>query len=602
MCGIFGYKGKENCKGKIIDGLKALEYRGYDSWGIAVKEDKKIIVEKHVGKISDAKKQKPSNSRIGIGHTRWATHGKVTKKNSHPHHDSSGRFYVVHNGIIENYEALKKKIKDKRFYSETDSEIIPKLIYEYKNLGFVKSVQKIVKMLEGNFAFVAIDKESDVIIAARNGSPLVIGVKKDETYIASDIPSFLPYTKEIIFMDDKDLVVIDDKVKFYNFNGKEIKKQIKKTDLDVEKAMKGKYEHFMLKEIYEQPKVVKETVDSYLKNGKLRFNEYLNGNAIKNIDKIKKIIIIACGTSWHAGLVSEYWFESFSKISVEVEYASEFRYRDPLIEKGTVVIAISQSGETADTIAAIKEAKGRGAKVISLCNVVGSTIDRISDIGLYTRAGPEIGVASTKAFTTQLSVLLLLSLFFASVKKTLTKGAIAKKLREIEKMPDMMEEVLKEQKDVLKIVKKHYSKNNSLFLGRGVNYPIALEGALKLKEISYIHAEGYPAAEMKHGPIALIDKEMPSVFICVKDDSYEKVISNIQEVRARKGVVIAVATKKDEKIKKLADHVVYIPNTLGSLTPFLSVLPLQMMAYLIAKKRNCEIDKPRNLAKSVTVE
>ena len=597
MCGIFGYKGNRNCSKIILDGLKALEYRGYDSWGIALKTEKGISLTKDIGKISDAKKRN-IKSYLGIGHTRWATHGKVSKKNSHPHYDPSKRFYVVHNGIIENYEKLKKGMK---CYSETDSEVIPQLIAKNIKLGFEKAVIKVVNMFKGNFAFVVIDNESEEMIAVRNGSPLVLGLGKEEYFLASDVPSFLNYTKKVVYLDDKEIVVIDKAPRFIDFNGKEKKKNSKTIKWDIDKAMKGKYEHFMLKEIHEQPMAVKETSECYWK-GKFRFDEYLNKNAIENIKNIKKIIIIACGTSWHSGLVSEYWFESFSKIPVEVEYGSEFRYRNPLIEKGTLVIAISQSGETADTIAAIKEAKKKGAKIVSLCNVVASTIDRISDISLYTRAGPEIGVASTKAFTTQLSVLFLFSLYLAKNRKSLEQKFILRKLQELRKIPSMMQKVLKEKREIQKIVKKYHSKNNALFLGRGVNYPIALEGALKLKEISYIHAEGYPAAEMKHGPIALIDENMPSFFICVKDDSYEKVISNIQEVKARKGLVIAIATTNDKKIKKLADNVIQIPNTLGSMTPFLSVLPLQMIAYEIAKKRKCEIDKPRNLAKSVTVE
>ncbi len=599
MCGIFAYKGNKNCSKMIIEGLKALEYRGYDSWGIALKTEtnKGIILKKEIGKISNAKDEK-IKSQMGIGHTRWATHGKVSKINSHPHHDNKKRIFVVHNGIIENYEKLKKGMK---CYSQTDSEVIPKLIEKYISLGFEKSVLKVVNMLKGNFAVVAIDNESDLIIAARNGSPLVLGLGKKEYFLASDVPSFLNYTKKIIYLEDEEIVIIKDNPVFMDFKGKIKKKKIDKIDWDIEKAMKGDYEHFMLKEIHEQPLAVKETVEYYW-DKKFKFDEFLNKNAIKNIKNIKKIVIIGCGTSWHSGLVSEYWFESFSKIPVEVEYASEFRYRDPLVEKGTVVLAISQSGETADTIAAIKEAKRKGAKIISLCNVLGSTIDRISDISLYTRAGPEIGVASTKAFTTQIAVLFLFSLYLADKKRTLSKKYIESKLKEMKKIPTLMTKVLKEKESVLKIMKKCYSKNNALFLGRGVNYPIALEGALKLKEISYIHAEGYPAAEMKHGPIALIDKNMPSFFVCVKDSSYEKVVSNIQEVKARKGIVIAITTKNDNKIKELADNVIEIPETIGSMTPFLTVLPMQMIAYSIAKKRKCEIDKPRNLAKSVTVE
>lgn len=598
MCGIFAYYGEENCSEIIVEGLKNLEYRGYDSWGVALKVKENIFYNKQVGKISNAKRLY-KQSKIGIGHTRWATHGKVNKMNSHPHHDVSKRFFVVHNGIIENYE----KLKNKNSYSETDSEVIPQLIAKHSQKGFLKAVQESIKVLKGNYSFVVIDKFSNQMIGVRNGSPLILGVDKKGNFLASDVTPFLKYTKKVIFLNDGEIVFLNkNKIKILNFKGKEIIQKPKLINWDFEKSIKNNYEHFMLKEIYEQPKVINETIKAYLNKTKFKFNEYLTKNAIANIKEIKKIIIVACGTSWHAGLISRYWFESFSNISAEVEYASEFRYRDPLIEKGTLVLAISQSGETADTIAAIKEAKKKGAKIISIINVIGSTIDRMSDIKLYTRAGPEIGVASTKAFTTQLTILILLSLFFAKNKRSLKNKEILKKLKEINKVPFLIKTILSKEKEIKFIANKHYNKKNALFLGRGVNYPIALEGALKLKEISYIHAEGYPAAEMKHGPIALIDKDMPSVFICVKDHTYEKVISNIQEVKARKGVVIAIATEGDKNIKKISDFVFYIPEIIGSISPFLSVIPLQMLAYEIAKKKKCEIDKPRNLAKSVTVE
>jgi glucosamine--fructose-6-phosphate aminotransferase (isomerizing) len=622
MCGIFGYRGPKgqdiDCETLILEGLKALEYRGYDSWGIALNPEGGMAItsRKEVGKISLAKAMSKKNIRLGIGHTRWATHGKVSKDNSHPHHDTSKRFYVVHNGIIENYDELRKKLDLKGFYSETDSEIIPKLIA--KNIqnnnkkledscSFEESVRKTAKMLKGNYAFVAIDRKNDKMVAARNGSPLVVGQKSTKKgkhyFVASDIPSFLPHTKEVFFLEDGEMTVIGDDISFSKISdGKPIRKKVEKINWSIDRAMKGKYKHFMLKEIHEQDEVVKETAEGYYKEGRFRFDEYFSKKAIVGIKDIKKIIIIACGTSWHAGLVSEYWFEAFSDIPVEVEYASEFRYRKPVIKKGTVVIAISQSGETADTIAAIKEAKSKKSRVISICNVIGSTIDRISDISLYTRAGPEIGVASTKAFTTQMTVLLLMSLFFASRKKTIPAKEIQKKLEEMEKIPGYIINILDKEEHIKKVAKKYYKKKNALFLGRGVNFPIALEGALKLKEISYIHAEGYPAAEMKHGPIALIDKDMPSIFVCVKDESYEKVISNIQEIKARKGKVIAIATENDKEIGKLVDDIIFVPLVLGSMTPFLTAIPMQMLAYHIADIKKREIDKPRNLAKSVTVE
>ncbi|MFT4305132.1 MAG: glutamine--fructose-6-phosphate transaminase (isomerizing), partial [Candidatus Woesearchaeota archaeon] len=561
---------------------------------------------KKIGTIKkdDLKKIK-NNFNIGIGHSRWATHGKVCIKNTHPHYDNNKRFYVVHNGIIENYEELKKEIKDK-FYSETDSEVIVKLVNQHKNLGFFESVKKTCKKLKGNFAFLIMDKLSNTIIAVKKGSPLVIGeeIKKNNKnfYLSSDIASILNYTKNIYFLEDNEIAILNDEIKFYcTKKNKFINKKIKTINTNYEKAIKGKFEHFMLKEINEQPKVIEETINAYYRTNFL-FENYMNNETIKKLNKIKRIVILGCGTSWHSGLVAKYWFETISKISTDVEYASEFRYRNPIIEKNSLIIAISQSGETADTIAAINEAKRKKAKILSICNVPGSTIDRISDIKLYTRAGPEIGVASTKAFTTQLSVLFLLSVFFGYKNKSLSINKVKKHISELKKVPKKIDKTLKLDNKLNLIVKKDYNKKNALFLGRGVNYPIALEGALKLKEISYIHAEGYPAAEMKHGPIALIDKNMPSIFISVKDDSYEKIMSNIEEIKARKGEVIAICSKNDKEIKKHVKNLIYIENTSNELSPLITVIPLQLLAYKIAKKRKCNIDKPRNLAKSVTVE
>jgi glutamine---fructose-6-phosphate transaminase (isomerizing) len=604
MCGIFAYKGTKDCKEIIFNGLKYLEYRGYDSWGIAFKNDHHFKIIKKIGTITIEKDLIKSKEKfnIGIGHTRWATHGAVTIKNTHPHNDHEKNIYVVHNGIIENYEQLKKIIKT-NFYSETDTEIIPKLINHYYNLGFEESVKKTLKLIKGSFAFVAIDKKSNTMIAAKKGSPLIIGLKKDEFYLSSDIPSILNYTNEIIYLEDNEMVTIEDNLTFFDFNkNKNKNKKTHKINTNYEKAVKGKYEHFMLKEIHEQGEKVDETIKGYIRGEEFLFNNYMDLNAIKNISNIKRIVILGCGTSWHSGLVAEYWFENIAKINAEVEYASEFRYRNPVIEKGTLIIAISQSGETADTIAAINEAKKKGAKILSICNVSGSTIDRLSDIKLYTRAGPEIGVASTKAFTTQLTLLFLIVIFFALKNKKINNLEAKKHIEELNLIPAKIKKALKLEKEINLVVKKYYNKKNALFLGRGVNYPIALEGALKLKEISYIHAEGYPAAEMKHGAIALIDKDMPSIFICVKDKSYEKVLSNIQEVKARKGKVIAIANEKDELIKKYADFVIPVPYTSNELSPLITVIPLQLLAYYIAKKRKCNIDKPRNLAKSVTVE
>jgi glucosamine--fructose-6-phosphate aminotransferase (isomerizing) len=596
MCGIFGYKGDKDCSKMIVEGLKSLEYRGYDSWGIALKTDNGVFLKKEIGQISEAKELEGVHAKIGIGHTRWATHGKVDRVNSHPHHDNEEKYFVVHNGIVENYNELKKELLGE-FYSQTDTEVIPKLIAKFADEGFESAVKRTACLLQGNFAFVVIEKGSDKVIAARKGSPLVIGKGKNEFFISSDIQAFIKYTKEVYFMNEGEIAIIDKGLKFYNFIEKEdIEKESVHVDMDETRAMKAGFKHFMLKEIFEQPDVIIETLNGYSTKENTVFPD------LDKICEINRIIITACGTSWHAALASEYWFESIARIPVEVEYASEFRYRDPLIEKGTVVLAISQSGETADTIAAIKEAQAKGAKVISICNVVGSTISRISDVTLYTRAGPEIGVASTKAFTTQLSILFLMALHVGAKKGIVNDERVKEMIDAIRDVPGKIKKILHRQNEIKRIADSYYEKHNALFLGRGVNYPIALEGALKLKEISYIHSEGYPAAEMKHGPIALVDNEMPSIFICVKDKSYEKVISNINEVRARKGIVIALATEDDSEIYKITDETLYLPKIRDELTPFITVVPLQLLAYFIADRRNCEIDKPRNLAKSVTVE
>lgn len=566
MCGIFGYKGKK--RNVLLRGLKRLEYRGYDSWGYAVKEKDNVVVEKKVGKIENL----DIKTSMGIAHTRWATHGKPSENNSHPHHDKNKRFYVVHNGIIENFEDLKKGME---LYSDTDTEIIPNLIGKYIGEGFENAVLRAVNKMKGSFAFLVMDRKSEKLIAVRKKSPLIIGFKDKDYFISSDVQGFLPYTKDVFYLNDNEVAVVNEDINFYDFKGNRLEKKPGRLKEDFKEADKGNYKHFMLKEIHEQPEAIERT---------------LKGQP-GTIKDMKRIIITACGTSWHAGLIAEYWIEKIAGKPVEVEYASEFRYRDPVIEKGTTVIAISQSGETADTIAAVNEAKRKNARVISICNVPGSTLDRISDKTIYTKAGPEIGVASTKAFTTQLTVLFMIA-----------KKLAGEDYKELNTIPNTIRKILKKEETLKDIMKEYYLKRNSLFLGRGVNYPIALEGALKLKEISYIHAEGYPAAEMKHGPIALIDKNMPSVFICVKDQSYDKIISNIQEVKARDGKIIAVCTEDDRRIRELADDFIEIPGTDNNLTPFISVIPLQLIAYYIADKRGCEIDKPRNLAKSVTVE
>jgi glucosamine--fructose-6-phosphate aminotransferase (isomerizing) len=604
MCGIFAYTGKENCAKVIVSGLKSLEYRGYDSWGIALKTRDTITLEKKVGKISEVTKMESVDAFMGIGHTRWATHGEVNIENSHPHYDSDKRVYVVHNGIIENVEDLMQYVEGDVFYSKTDTEIIPKLIAHFlKDNSFAEAVQIVTGMLQGNFAFVAIEKNSDTIVAARNGSPLVAALQDGNFYVSSDLQSLSPFVKSVYYMNDGELLVYDAQaqaIRFYDFiKGQNIEKELQAYDLTYADCNKGSYKHFMLKEIFEQPEKLKTTLNANVVQTDIRFHYAIKPD---QFSEIQRIVIIACGTSWHAGLVAEYWLESLVKIPVEVEYASEFRYRNPILDNRTLVIAISQSGETADTIAGIKEAKKRQSQVLSICNVPGSTIARISNFTLFTQAGPEIGVASTKAFTTQLEVLFLLTLMIAHNRRLIDDQQMQQYLKSLREIPAKMERVLQNAEQIQTIMKVCYSVSNTLFLGRGVNYPIALEGALKLKEISYIHAEGYPAAEMKHGPIALIDWNMPTIFICIRDNSYDKVLSNIQEVKARNGVVIAVANEDDKRIGKLADYVIFIPETIMELSPFLTVVPLQLLAYMIADRRGCNVDKPRNLAKSVTVE
>ena len=604
MCGIFAYTGKENCAKVILNGLKSLEYRGYDSWGIALKTRDTITLEKKVGKISEVTKLESVDAFMGIGHTRWATHGEVNIENSHPHYDSDKRVYVVHNGIIENVENLMQYVEGDVFYSKTDTEIIPKLIAHFlKDSSFAEAVQKVAGMLQGNFAFVAIEKNSDTIVAARNGSPLVAALQDGNFFVSSDLQSLIPFVKFVYYLNDGEMLVYDAQtqaIRFYDFiKAQNIAKELQAYDLTYSDCTKGSYKHFMLKEIFEQPEKLKTTLNANVVQTDIRFHYAIKPD---QFSEIQRIVIIACGTSWHAGLVAEYWLESLVKIPVEVEYASEFRYRNPILDNRTLVIAISQSGETADTIAGIKEAKKRQAQVLSICNVPGSTIARISNFTLFTQAGPEIGVASTKAFTTQLEVLFLLTLLIAHNRRLIDEQQLQHYLKSLREIPVKMERVLQNSEQIQTIMKVCYSVSNTLFLGRGVNYPIALEGALKLKEISYIHAEGYPAAEMKHGPIALIDWNMPTIFICIRDNSYDKVLSNIQEVKARNGVVIAVANENDKRIGKLADYVIFIPETIMELSPFLTVVPLQLLAYMIADRRGCNVDKPRNLAKSVTVE
>ncbi|MFH1240053.1 MAG: glutamine--fructose-6-phosphate transaminase (isomerizing) [Candidatus Diapherotrites archaeon] len=601
MCGIVGYRGFRNASEIVVSGLKSLEYRGYDSWGIAIRENGKTIIRKNIGEISKADFSELPESKIAIGHTRWATHGGVTDFNAHPHSDSKNEITVVHNGIIENYSELRNELKLKNhvFKSDTDTEVIPHLIEEIMQtdkISLEDAVKKSLKLLEGSFALLVMYKND--LIAARKESPLVLGIGKNEFFIASDVTAFLPYTKEAIFIEDMELVTIKEnsEPEFFNFEeNKSVSKKSQIISWNSEEAQKAGFPHFMLKEIFEQPSALKNSFAERIKNSEVNFPEL----SASDFSGIKRIVIIACGTSYHAGLTAEYFFESLSKIPTEVEFASEFRYRHPLISDSDLVIAISQSGETADTLAALREAKKLGAKTLGIVNAVGTTIARECDNVLYTYAGPEIGVASTKAFTTQLSVLFMLSLYFAEKRNSISETEVSKLISEFQILPEKIKQTLSEKDSVIKVASEYYRKHSALYLGRGLNYPIALEGALKLKEISYLHSEGTSAAEMKHGPIALIDEEMPTVFIIPEDSYFKKNLSNIQEIKARKGQIIAVSSA--EKIE-LADSLLKIPKTNDYLYPFLTVIPLQLLSYYIADMRGCSIDKPRNLAKSVTVE
>ena len=615
MCGIVGYIGYREAYPIVIKGLHRLEYRGYDSAGIMLYDDEGLKLSKTKGKVSEleAKSQKEisTTGTIGMGHTRWATHGVPNDVNSHPHLSNSGELAIIHNGIIENYAPLKKELQNRGyvFHSDTDTEVLVNLIEEVQKkegLKLGKAVQVALNQVVGAYAICVFDKKKpDEIVVARLGSPLAIGIGKDEYFIASDASPFIEFTSNAIYLEDEEMAIIR--------RGKALKVRKIKNDalvdpyvqelqMNLEQIEKGGYEHFMLKEIYEQPSVIKDTY-----RGRLLANEGIIQMAgiEDNLEKFihaNRILIVACGTSWHAGLVAEYIFEEFTRIPVEVEYASEFRYRNPVINPGDIVIAISQSGETADTLAAIKLAKERGAFVFGVCNVVGSSISRETHAGAYTHAGPEIGVASTKAFTTQITVLTMIALRLAKAKGTMSNSDYHRYLQELEIIPEKVAEALQTNDVAREIAAKFKDAPNCLYLGRGYNFPVALEGALKLKEISYIHAEGYPAAEMKHGPIALIDESMPVVVIAVKQGHYDKVVSNIQEIKSRSAKIIAVVTKGDTEVRDLADYVIEIPDTADALTPLLTTIPLQLLSYHIAVMRGCNVDQPRNLAKSVTVE
>lgn len=613
MCGIVAYVGQQEALPIIIKGLKRLEYRGYDSAGVALIDQKGLSIYKKKGKVSELENHLAENgvlkSRIGIGHTRWATHGEPNDVNAHPHYSSSERFAMIHNGIIENYEVLKKDLLQKgyKFQSETDTEVFVKFIediYTNNNCTLEEALRLALQKVVGAYAIVLINlEEPDTLIAARKGSPLVIGVGEDEYFLASDATPIIEYTNKVIYLDDYEIAVIrEGKLQVKTIENIETSPYINQLELELEAIEKGGYEHFMLKEIFEQPKSIADCLRGRLdpKTGRLvlgGLRDYMN-----KFQNAERIIITACGTSWHAGLVAEYLFEEFARVPVEVEYASEFRYRNPVISDKDFIIAISQSGETADTLAAIELAKSKGATIFGVCNVVGSSIPRTTHAGCYTHAGPEIGVASTKAFTAQISVLTMMALKLGYQRGTLPESKYILMLHELADIPAKVEKALQTNDAIKKIAEQYKDARNMLYLGRGYNFPVALEGALKLKEISYIHAEGYPAAEMKHGPIALIDEEMPVIFIATLDSSYEKVVSNIQEVKARKGKVIAVVTEGDKQVKALADHVIEIPPTNEAFTPLLSVIPLQLLSYHIAVLRGCNVDQPRNLAKSVTVE
>ena len=613
MCGIVGYIGNRAAYPIIIQGLKRLEYRGYDSAGIALLNGE-LRLTKTKGKVADLEAKVEQNHRsgtLGIGHTRWATHGVPNDVNAHPHTSNSGRLVLVHNGIIENYESLRAYLKEQgfSFSSETDTEVLVNLIEHIQisqGLKTGKAVQIALNQVVGAYAIVVFDKERPKeVVVAKLGSPLAIGLGKDEYFIASDASPFIEYTNRSIYLEDNEMAVInqDKGLKMYAIpDNSRVDPHIQELQLSLEKIEKGGYDHFMLKEIYEQPNAIIDTFRGRLHRGEQQI--LLSGlEEHKEVfEKANRIIIVACGTSWHAGLVGEYLFEDAARIPVEVEYASEFRYRNPVIGSDDVVIAISQSGETADTLAAIKLAKDAGAFVFGICNVVGSSIARLADTGAYTHAGPEIGVASTKAFTTQITLLMLIGLRLGQLRGTLSRDEFSRVAEELEALPKAVQTVLKSEKKIQEIAKNYNVAANFLYLGRGYNFPVALEGALKLKEISYIHAEGYPAAEMKHGPIALIDKNMPVVVIATNKGHYEKVVSNIQEIKSREGKIIAVVTKGDKSVKALADHEIEIPEVTESLTPILASVPLQLLAYHIALMRGCNVDQPRNLAKSVTVE
>jgi len=610
MCGIFGYVGKKEALPFLVEGLKRLEYQGCDSTGVATIDKGKLFILKCSGKSNNLEqllKQKPISGQIGIGHNRWATHGQPSNANAHPQQDCHGKIAVAHNGIIENYLELRRVLAERghKFTSTTDSEVIAHLIEEEsKNCNLISAVTAALKHLKGTYALCVISEdEPEKIIVARNGSPLIIGFGENESFISSDLLALLKYTGKIVKLENEEIAEISgEEVKIFHFSGRSVEKEIELISWDPESAEKGGFAHFMLKEIHEQPRALRKTIEGRIKAGshEIRFDQ-LNLSD-EEIRKVNRVVFIACGTSWHASLVGKHLFEQFAKLPAEVDYAAEFKYRHVVIDDKTLVIAITQSGETTDTIGAVWKAKAKNAKVISICNVEGSSIARDSHGVVYTKSGPEIGVASTKAFTAQLAVLYLLAILFGQKRGIVSESESVKLISDLIETPSKVEKVLRQEEAIEKIAERMHKFTNALYLGRGEGFPIALEGALKLKEVSYIHAEGYPAAEVKHGPIALIDENMPVVVLALAGRRYEKIMGNIEEVKARGGTVIAVAAEGDQLIAEKSDEVIHIPETSEALSPILAVVPLQILAYYIALKRGCHVDQPRNLGKSVMVE
>ncbi|MBS4043421.1 MAG: glutamine--fructose-6-phosphate transaminase (isomerizing) [Chitinophagaceae bacterium] len=611
MCGIVGYIGPKEAFPVIIKGLKRLEYRGYDSAGIALIKDDLMLYKKK-GKVADLEESvlgKELQANIGIGHTRWATHGEPSDRNAHPHLSNDGNLTLIHNGIIENYASIKQELSNKgyTFSSDTDTEVLLNFIQDIKlneKCTLEEALRIALKRIVGAYCILLMDKnDPSTIIAARKGSPLVIGIGKGEHFLASDATPIIEYTKEVVYVNDYEIAIVKaDELILKNLGNEKQTPFITKLDMELAAIEKGGYDHFMLKEIHEQPSTIFDCLRGRLlpQIGEIRMSGI--DNNLEKLTSAKRIVIVACGTSWHAGLVAEYMFEELCRINVEVEYASEFRYRNPVVNEGDVIIAISQSGETADTLVALESAKEKGAFIFGVVNAVGSSIPRISHAGAYTHAGPEIGVASTKAFTGQLAVLSMMALRIAQAKGTISNERFIHLMKELEAIPEKVQDILKDTTHIQVIAEKYMNATNALFLGRGYNFPIALEGALKLKEISYIHAEGYPAAEMKHGPIALVTEELPVLFVATKDSYYEKIVSNVQEIKARKGMIISVATEGDQIIPSLSNDTMFVPETDEILAPLLSVIPLQLLSYYVGVKKGYNVDMPRNLAKSVTVE